>query len=154
MPNWCKGTLRIHGLKKNLQKFVLEGLQPVDLLGEDLDKLKLDEDGDIEYQRKPYNCWIKGTYRGFVSFNEVWFPGYKDDVPITIAMDAQFALGIDATELQKACKEYGIDMRIYAFEQGMEFNQNIEILNGIITKDENLKFDDYIWDCICPNIGG
>lgn len=64
MPNWCKGTLRIHGLKKNLQNFVLDGLQPVDLLGADLDKLKLEDEGDIEYKSNPYDCWIKGTFRG------------------------------------------------------------------------------------------
>ena len=30
----------------------------------------------------------------------------------------------------------------------------IEIIDGEITKDEEVKFDDYNWDCICPNIGG
>ena len=36
----------------------------------------------------------------------------------------------------------------------MCFNQIIEIIDGEITKDEEVKFDDYNWDCICPNIGG
>lgn len=45
-------------------------------------------------------------------------------------------------------------MRIHAFECGMCFNQIIEIIDGEITKDEEIKFDDYNWDCICPNVGG
>ena len=45
-------------------------------------------------------------------------------------------------------------MRIHAFERGMCFNQIIEIIDGEITKDEEVKFDDYNWDCICPNVGG
>lgn len=43
MPNWCAGTLRVRGTKANLTKFVLEGLQPVDYIGEDLEALKMDE---------------------------------------------------------------------------------------------------------------
>lgn len=41
MPNWCAGTLRVRGTKENLTKFVLEGLQPVDYIGEDLEALKM-----------------------------------------------------------------------------------------------------------------
>ena len=51
-------------------------------------------------------------------------------------------------------KKYGVDMRIHAFERGMEFNQIIEIIDGEVTKNEELRFDDYIWDCICPKMGG
>ena len=43
---------------------------------------------------------------------------------------------------------------IHAFERGMQFNQIIEIIDGKITKDEEVEFDDYDWDCICPNLGG
>ncbi|MBB5146203.1 hypothetical protein HNQ35_001404 [Cerasibacillus quisquiliarum] len=36
----------------------------------------------------------------------------------------------------------------------MEFNQDIEINKGEIIKDEEIKFDDYEWECIYPNLGG
>ena len=45
-------------------------------------------------------------------------------------------------------------MRIYAFEQGMEFNLEIEIINGKITKEAYIAFQDYKWECICPDMGG
>ena len=45
-------------------------------------------------------------------------------------------------------------MRIYAFERGLEFNLEIEIIDRKITKDSYFEFQDYVWECICPDIGG
>ena len=150
MPNWCIGTLRVRGTKENLTNFVLEGLSPVTSIGQELEPLKMDDYGCIECER----CWIKGTHRGFVVDSNVYFDVLKDEEETTIALDTEFAWGISAEELLNSCKKYGVDMRIYAFERGMQFNQIIEIIDGKITKDEEVKFDDYDWDCICPNIGG
>lgn len=47
MPNWCAGTLRVRGTKENLTKFVLEGLQPIDYIGEDLEALKMERMANI-----------------------------------------------------------------------------------------------------------
>lgn len=150
MPNWCKGTLRVKGTKEDLTKFILEGLQPIDYIGEDLEALKMDDYGRVECSR----CWIKGTHRGFIIDLEEFICDWNDEEKITIGLEAEFAWGISAEELLQSCKKYGVDMRIHAFECGMCFNQIIEIIDGEITKDEEVKFDDYNWDCICPNIGG
>ncbi len=151
MPNWCKGTLRVRGTKENLTKFILEGLKPVTYIGQELASLKIDDNGCIECKR----CWIEGTYRGFVTDLYQDVSPWKDAIgKFSIAFDAEFAWGIEPTELLISCKKYGVDMRIYAFEQGMEFNQNIEIIDGKITKNEEINFDDYCWDCICPTVGG
>lgn len=150
MPNWCIGTLRVRGTKENLTNFVLEGLSPVTDIGQELEPLKMDDYGCIECER----CWIKGTHRGFVVDSNVYFDVLKDEEETTIALDTEFAWCISAEELLNSCKKYGVDMRIYAFERGMQFNQIIEIIDGKITKDEEVEFDDYDWDCICPNIGG
>ena len=146
MPNWCVGTLRVRGTKENLTKFVLEGLQSVDYIGEDLEALKMDEYSHVECSR----CWIKGTRRGFI----LDLDEYIDEGKIAIGLEAEFAWGISSEELLNSCKQYGVDMRIHAFECGMCFNQIIEIIDGEITKDEEVEFDDYNWDCICPNVGG
>lgn len=150
MPNWCAGTLRVRGTKENLTKFVLEGLRPVTYIGQEIEPLKFDDCGCIECKR----CWIKGTHRGFVVDLYVYFDDLEDEEETTIALDTEFAWGISAEELLNCCKQYNVDMRIHAFERGMCFNQIIEIIDGKITKDEEVKFDDYNWDCICPNIGG
>lgn len=33
MPNWCRGTLKVRGKKKNVIEFMLKGLKPVGVLG-------------------------------------------------------------------------------------------------------------------------
>ena len=151
MPNWRVGTLRVRGTKENLTKFVLEGLQPVTYIGEDLEALKMDDDnGRVNCSR----CWIKGTRRGFILDLDEFIYDWNDEGKIAIGLEAEFAWGISSEELLNSCKQYGVDMRIHAFECGMCFNQIIEIIDGEITKDEEVKFDDYNWDCICPNVGG
>ena len=150
MPNWCAGTLRVRGTKENLTKFVLEGLQPVDYFGEDLETLKMDEYSQVKCSR----CWIKGTRRGFILDLDEYIDDWNDEGKIAIGFETEFAWGISAEELLQSCKKYGVDMRIHAFERGMQFNQIIEIIDGKITKNEEITFDDYYWDCICPTVGG
>lgn len=150
MPNWCAGTLRVRGTKEDLTKFVLEGLIPVTHFGSETETLKIDDYSRIKCER----CWIKGTRRGFILDLDVFIDDWNDEGKIAIGLDAEFAWGISAEELLQSCKKYGVDMRIHAFERGMQFNQIIEIIDGEITKDEEVEFDDYEWDCICPNIGG
>lgn len=149
MPNWCEGTLKVRGKTKDLKKFVLEGLRPVNFFGEYQEKLQFD--GCMITSK--IDCHIENTRRGFVEHLEVWFDEEDDEIDI-ICLDTRFAWGIDASQLLETCKKYNVDMKIYAFEQGMEFNQNIEIVNGAVIKDEEIQFGDYRWECICPNMGG
>ena len=151
MPNWCKGTLKVRGTKENLTKFILEALQPVGYMGEDLGKLSLNGYGNIHTEK---TCWIENTRRGFVDGVEIELSNYEDDEILIGIFDARFAWGIDSSELLATCIKYHVDMKIHAFERGMEFNQVIEIVDGKIVKDEELLFKNYIWDCICPELGG
>ena len=151
MPNWCKGSLKVRGTKENLMKFILEGLRPVGYLGEEREKLTLNEYGDLYSDE---TCWIENTRRGFVEKPEVYFSEYEDGEMQIKVFSARFAWGISAEELRKTCKKYQVDMKIHGFEKGMEFNQIIEIVNGEIIKDEEIHFDNYNWDCICPELGG
>ena len=89
-----------------------------------------------------------------MSYVEVYLSEYEDDDVISIALNAKFAGCIKADELLNICQKYGIDMRIYGFECGMEFNQDIEIIDGEITKNNLVEYDDYVWDCISPERGG
>ena len=61
---------------------------------------------------------------------------------------------INADELLRTCKKYHVDMKIHAFEQGMEFNQVIEIVDGEVIHDYEIHFTDYQWECVCPKLGG
>lgn len=151
MPNWCAGTLRVRGKKKDLQNFIMDDMVPSCGYGKEPVEIKLDEYGNIYCNR---SCHIKGTNRGFVKSLDVYLEDYEDDSIHAIALDVEFAWDISSEELLELCKKYHVDMRIYAFERGMEFNLEIEIIDGKITKDSYLAFKDYIWECICPNVGG
>lgn len=137
MPNWCEGSLKVRGTKGNMTKIILEGLHPVGFLGEEHPKLSVNEYGDIDSKE---TCWIENTRRGFVDGVEVYLSDYKDDEILVAVFDSRFAWGIIATDLLETCIKYHVDMKIHAFECGLEFNQVIEIIDGKIVKDEELHF--------------
>ena len=151
MPNWSEGCLKVRGKAANVKKFILEGLKPVDFFGEDLPKLELSDIGEVESDK---NCWIEGTNRGFVENLLVDFSFVEDEETFTAVLDTKFAWAADAEELLALCKKYSVDMKLYAFEKGNEFNQDILIVDGQILRDNRIAFEDYNWECICPTLGG
>ena len=152
MPNWCEGTLKVRGKTKDLKRFVLEGLQPVGLLGDAKDALTIDKHGNCYSDN---TCHIENTHRGFVESLDIYFEEDEEEIDI-IALESKFAWAISASDLQRTCIKYNVDMKIYGFELGMEFNQDIEIVDGVIVKDKEINFDgkNYKWECIMPNMGG
>ena len=151
MPNWSRGCLKVRGKAANVKKFVLEGLKPVDFFSNELTKLELSEIGEAETENV---CWIEGTDRGFVENLYVDFAFVEDDETFTALFDTKFACGADAEELLALCRKYRIDMKLYAFEKGMEFNQDILIVGGEIVNNLTIKFEDYGGECICLTVGG
>lgn len=151
MPNWSKGCLKVRGKAANVKKFILEGLKPVDFFGEELPKLELSDIGDVEYDN---DCWIEGTERGFVENLCVEFSFVEDRETFTAVLDAKFAWAADTEDLLALCQKYEVDMKLYAFEKGMGFNQDILIVSKEILRDNRIVFEDYNWECICPTVGG
>ena len=151
MPNWSEGCLKVRGKAANVKNFILEGLKPVDFFGTKLPKLELSDAGDVESDK---DCWIEGTTRGFVQSLLVDFSFVEDEETFMAVLDTKFAWAADAEELLALCKKYSVDMKLYAFEKGMEFNQDILIVGGEIRRDNCIKFEDYNWECICPTVGG
>lgn len=68
--------------------------------------------------------------------------------------DFKSAWDINTDHLRIISRLYDIDFKIYAFEGGMQFNKDIEIIKGKIIKDEEIRFNNYIWECIDPELGG
>ncbi len=158
MPNWCEGVLKVRGAKENIVNFLQNGLEAVDFFGGDAGKhtVEIDKYDDIEI--KDVNGWlhVKNTRRNFIDkiSHDLSLSKYSDDTFVCAIDNFRAAWGIDAEALAKISKEYGIDLKIYAFEMGMQFNQDIEIVAGEVIKDDEIKFDNYDWECINPFIGG
>lgn len=151
MPSWSKGCLKVRGKAANVKKFVLEGLQPVDFFGNALPKLELSDLGEVDTDK---DCWIEGTTRGFVENLYADFSFVDDDETFTAVFDSKFAWAADAEELLASCKKYDVDMKLYAFEKGLGFNQDILIVGKEILNGNRIAFEDYNWECICPTVGG
>lgn len=159
MPNWCCGTLKVRGMKENVINFLTKGLIAVDYIGNDVKESKfyIDEYEDINYiPSKSLSCfWIEGTRRGFVYPKEYYFNYYnKEKNEVIVCLDTKFAWTIHVEQLLEISKKYDIDLKIYAFEGGMEFNLDIEVSKGKVIKSEVIEFDNYAWECTNPMIGG
>jgi hypothetical protein len=158
MPNWCVGTLKVRGSKENIINFLKNGFTPVTWMGTDIPMKVVEEEYSftISCDDKFHGFHVKGTHRNFIESKEIEFEHWDEDneTHVLILEDYKAAWGIEAEPLAELSKEYQLDFRLYAFERGMEFNQEIEIHKGKIIKDVEIKFDDYAWECINPSLGG
>ena len=151
MPNWCEGTLKVRGTRENLLKWMQEGFDKSP-------EATITEDGCMIELEKPYNSMsIAGMRRCFADLSGKEFylrPDRHNPAVGIILIPVSAAWYIAAEELAAISAQYNIDFKIWAFEEGMEFNLDIEVVGGKIIKDEDVKFDNYFWDCIKPEIGG
>lgn len=172
MPNWCKGVLKVRGPMENIAKFLLEGIdynryQYVPGTGKD-GKFTFEEvaipreditkeiDDQSVYITNTEGLYVKNTRRMFIASNNI------DDIAITdatgntslICVDVEQAWNIEAENLATISAKYGVDFRIFATESGMEFCQEIEVINGKITIDREVPYNDFWWEAPDPRIGG
>ena len=165
MPNWIEGTWRLRGSVENLVKYLEENLEKVDYDYSEGFRKRITTPLIVEHDKEE-KCfsieidedhYIGGTIRGFVRYlyTEIYYEELRD---IThIAFDVEKAWGYiekDIKRLRDIFKKYEIDFRLKAYEKGMGFTQEIEIINGEVIKFEDREYDNYIWDCESPLIGG
>lgn len=164
MPNWCEGSLKIRGKFEDLKKLCKEefAVYSIKITRErvftELDKnaTKImcgDKEGAEEFWMQfDREAHINGTRRNFVTSSDIVFFNNGDKSVCVVEFKA--AWGIDSAPYLELAKKYNVDIRLYGFERGMEFNQEVIIENGEIIKDEEIKFDDYDWECVMPHLGG
>lgn len=159
MRNWVEGKLKIRGDKKDIKRFLEEELEEV------IYKNKSSKNKVKAKKFKYDNFRIEATNvmsvfkftdtRNYLSETKISTFGCgesKGKDVLVVGFEAAWL--IDAEYFSEMSKKYDIDFKIYAFEQGKEFNQNLEVVKGKIIKDEVIEFDDYVWECIDPTIGG
>lgn len=156
MPNWCEGTLKVRGTIKDLKDFVLNGLLPVNPIGGMKEPLALDSESETSFYIFGITdtLYIKGTRRAFCEPDYIEVSSDEPNDKTILTMPFKQAWAILSDNLLEVCKEFNVDMKIQGFEQGMRFSQIVEIVNGEIAQDEEIKYDDWEWDCPCPDMGG
>ena len=162
MPNWCEGMLKIRGKQEDVFNLLAENLQvwktiiikePKFDMREEIDKeaIVINKEEESIWVKK--TAHIKGTHRNFVEPNDINVWKGKDG-NTCIAIEFKGAWSIESEPYVKLAKEYNVDIKIEAFERGMEFSQYILIENGELKEDKEIEYDDYVWDCVMPNLGG
>lgn len=165
MPNWCKGVLKVRGKKRDLLKFLNEGIKDIHYKFDDQGhsvseylspKIKTDEnETEIILSECAGNLYIEGTRRSFITNNIDWWWSYDDEEKIyTQLIDIQQAWRLEVEQFSEISRKYHIDFKIKGYECGMEFSQEFEIIQGNITMYQEQTYENYIWEVDDPRIGG
>ena len=160
MPNWCTGDLKVRGKYKDIKEFLSKEMI---ILGGSPFKREykqpiIDESYGIEIKVGNQGMWFRNAYRSYFENDiDIYIDDElkENDSIITLNLgELQTAWGTDTEALTKLSKQYNLDFKIYAYERGMQFNIDFEVHKGEVIKNNEIKFDDYIWECPNPEIGG
>lgn len=148
MPNWAEGTLKLRGRSENIASALKEMLLN--------DTVTIEDKWDgalLIFNTTATYFYINGTRRAFINQKQidVWFEEEFCIVELDNFIQAWSAI---PENYQEISKKYDVDIKIFTFEQGFQFTQEIEIVDGEITKNETRKYDDYQWDVPFSKLGG
>lgn len=150
MPNWAEGTIKLRGKRQDIISALEEMFKNDDVV------IKREKDNcDYVYmlfETKSY-FYINGTRRAFIDSSKFDIMMEEDFGVIEIDkfQQAWAALPENYTEISK---KHNIDIKIFTFEQGFQFTQEIEISNGEVIKDICKEYDNYEWDVPFAHMGG
>lgn len=169
MPNWIEGTIKLRGTSEDIRKFLEEKINYYDFktwieTGEDTIvprekwKFKIEDWGDCfevswDGNAEPY---IEGSRRAFLTSSQAYFENNQTSI-VCFDIKQAWAFTPDDTEAERwenLSKETNLDIRLFGFECGMQFGQEIEIINGKVTINKYFSYNDYNWECPFPNMGG
>lgn len=168
MPNWIEGTFRARGEKEKIKKFLLEGIGACNGLKitTDIDEddnsltvtFKNPEVDENDFKNKYHNTlYINNTRRNFIEdlcLGDIY--AYKNsNEEFQFATSFKSAWAIETDPYVEIAKQYEIDIRVNGFECGMEFEQLLEVSRtGQIKCESFIQYDDWIWQCPMPLLGG
>ena len=163
MPNWIKGTLKVRGPYEAVKKFFCEGAI--------LYQTKVNDNG-LDYEIVPKEKWlvveelddstelnildephIDGTRRAFLDKQTVYIESEEKGQGYACAEISQ-AWKFCEENWVKLSQKYGVDFRLYGFESGCQFCQELEVIGGKITFNNEIIYDDWDWECPFPRLGG
>lgn len=159
MPNWIEGTCKLRGSPDDLYRFFKTGVEePGNGVGakrEDyIETWKQEEYYDVYIKEDAY---ISGMHRAFANDDqELFIPlaESKPGKPEVVFFPIRQAWSFRSEEWRQLSEKYNLDIRLFGFECGAQFCQDIEIINGKITKDEVIQYGNWVWDCPMPGMGG
>ena len=160
MPNWIEGTLKLRGKSDDIKRFFDNAIQTPSTCNPDRQKRECfiscdcgQESGEWNSVSIKEDAWIEDTRRAFVNDDcYIDWENVNDDV--TVCIPIRQAWDFVAENWKDISKKYNLDVRLYGFECGMEFCQEVEVIDGEITINNEIKYDDWDWECPMPRMGG
>lgn len=153
MPNWAEGTLKLRGKTEN----IVSALKDM-LLENQSATLEEKYDGTLlTFKTENDYFYINGTRRAFISGKdiEIWLDEDDEDFVIIELENFKQAWAASADNYTEISSKFDVDIKIFTFEMGMEFTQEIEISKGEIIKNiVNENFTNYSWDVPFSRLGG
>lgn len=161
MPNWCTGDLKVRGKYKDIKEFLSKEMFVLggNILNRTYEPPVINDEYGIEISVGNQGMWFRNAYRSCLNSDIDIYIDFDDENKNEQIITANLgkletAWGTDTQALIKLSEQYNLDFKIYAYEKGMEFNIDFEVHKGKVIKNDEIKFDDYIWECTNPEIGG
>ena len=150
MPNWAEGTIKLRGKRENIKSALKEMF-----IGSDVTISEEIDDQALILTLTSINSYfyINNTKRAFIDKNKIEVL-LEEDFEIIEIDDFNQAWSAIPENYQEISKKYDVDIKIFTFEQGFQFTQEIEIIKGKITKDKAIKYENYQWDVPFNSLGG
>lgn len=148
MPNQAEGSLKLRGKSENIASALKQMLLNNTVTLED------EYDGTLlKFNNTAPYFYINGTRRAFFDHKqiEVWLEEKFCTVELDNFKQAWSAI---PENYQEISSKFDVDIKIFTFERGMEFTQEIEISKGEIIKNICYEYDDYQWEVPFSNLGG
>ena len=148
MPNWAKGSLKLRGRSENIASALKE------MLLNDTVTLEDEYDGTLlKFNNTAPYFYINNTRRAFIDQKqiEVWL---EEKICIVELDNFKQAWSAIPENYKEISSKFDVDIKIFTFECGVEFTQEIEISKGEIIKDVCYEYDDYQWKVPFSNLGG
>ncbi len=152
MPNWVEGKLKIRGKPEDIKRWVEECLHcyTTNWLGDGAHtelvkgavRFERDPDSEEMYLYVDKSAHIEGTRRNLVEKGE-YVDLCEEGKKSILVVNMKAAWNIEEQPYIEMSKKYNLDFRVYGYEMGMEFNKEIEIVEGEIatcgmTKEETI----------------
>lgn len=176
MPNWCSGNIRFRGKMDDILRLLRQKLvycrytDNHETVSEPA-KVYHDESYDEIIVASPFEsgnkgwCYISGTHRNFLDLggtSEFWsstlYIPENDKKPSIVVFDSfQAAWSIEPEPYVKMSEEFGVDIKIFGWERGVGFDQEIEIVDGNLIRNQATEYKDYgdwMWNTELPYMGG
>ena len=150
MPNWIEGTMKLRGKAEDLIRFVDNGF-----------------DGNVNKEDGPdyasyyigEGIYVNVSRRAFTDHDfylDIYKKSEKNQV-VTIPLKQAWSFtpyeGAEQLWIDLA-KKYNLDIRLQGFECGIEFYQDVEIVNGVLIRNDEKQYADWDWECPMPRLGG